>query len=219
MAYDVLAESVALIESRQLVRVQRLSRRRRFAAMSVDVDTETGLAVTAFARRGVGCIWRDRHVLALRQGRWVLLGGGGSNGDADDLLADRPPVLAPGPGVTHQLRPGSGAAAHLILSGVGGGVHDSGGRADRWPWSGRWVNYTELQASSLVSSLAVSGRVLPVPWHGLVVIVWTGPHRPRVVAQDRDGRRVEEVVLTAGSNRKPIRYRDGRPLGVGQHER
>lgn len=68
MAYDVLAESVALIESRQLVRVQRLSRRRRFAAMSVDVDTETGLAVTAFARRGVGCIWRDSHVLALRQG-------------------------------------------------------------------------------------------------------------------------------------------------------
>lgn len=69
VVYDVLAESVELIESRRLPPVPRLSRRRRFAAMSVDVDGD--VAVTTFARRRVNCIWQDTHVLALRDGdRW-----------------------------------------------------------------------------------------------------------------------------------------------------
>ena len=50
------------------------------------------LAVTLFARRGVGCTWRETHVLALRDGEWTWLGGGGSS-DHKDLLTDRPAVF------------------------------------------------------------------------------------------------------------------------------
>ncbi len=90
MAYDALAESVALIQSPNLKPVTRLSRRRRFAAMAVDVAGD--IALTMFARRGAGCVSEEIHVLALRHGRWYMLGGGGGNGD-DDLLANRPRVL------------------------------------------------------------------------------------------------------------------------------
>jgi hypothetical protein len=90
VAYDVLTESLALIESRRVEPVRRLSRRRRFAAMALDVAGDT--AVSMFARRGVGCIWQETHVFALRDGQWARLGGGGVTRDAD-LLADRPPVL------------------------------------------------------------------------------------------------------------------------------
>jgi len=85
VAYDALAESVALIESRRLEPVRRLSRRRRFAAMAVDVVGD--VAASMFARRGVGCIWQETHVLALRDGQWALLGGGGGTGN-EDLLTD-----------------------------------------------------------------------------------------------------------------------------------
>ncbi|MEJ7649904.1 MAG: hypothetical protein WKF57_12870 [Nakamurella sp.] len=87
MAYDALVESVELIRTGAATPVRRLSRRRRFAPMSVDVGRD--FAVTAFARRGVGCVLYETHVLALRKGLWVLLGGGGGGGD-DALLADRP---------------------------------------------------------------------------------------------------------------------------------
>ena len=57
------------------------------------VDVAGDLAVTMFARRGVGCVWNEIHVLAFRGGEWRLLGGGGSTGGDEDLLADRPAVL------------------------------------------------------------------------------------------------------------------------------
>ena len=79
-----------MIESRRLEPVRRLSRRRRFAAMAVDVAGD--MAVSMFARRGVGCISQETHVLALRDGQWALLGGGGASSDVD-LLADRPAML------------------------------------------------------------------------------------------------------------------------------
>ena len=196
MAYNALAESIALIESRQVQRVERLSRRRRFAAMSVDVAED--LAVTSFARRGVGCTWHDTHVLARRQGQWVLLGGSGGTGDGDrELLADRPQMLrewspavdAPG------LVPACGRS--LLVSGSAGGVRESGDSGTgRWPWSGRWVSHTAVRASAAVESLVVAGRMLPVPWHGRVVVVWTGRRGPRVVAHDGSGQQIDNVLLT-----------------------
>lgn len=92
MAYDLLQESVALIEAGHAEPVRSLSRR-RFAAMAVDVAGD--VAVTMFARRGVGCVQQEIHVLALRDGAWTWLGGGGASSD-DGLLAHRPAVLLPG---------------------------------------------------------------------------------------------------------------------------
>lgn len=78
------AESFALIESQLLAPVPRLSRRRRFAPMSVYVAGD--MAVTTFARRGAGCTWHDRHVFAFREdGQWVFVGGSGNNSQ-DHLL-------------------------------------------------------------------------------------------------------------------------------------
>src|ERR1700760_2566924 len=91
MAYDVVQESVALIEVGHAEPVRSLTRRRRFAAMAVDVSAD--VAVTMFARRGVGCIQRETHVLALRDRQWIWLGGGGGSSD-ERLLADRPAVLS-----------------------------------------------------------------------------------------------------------------------------
>lgn len=196
MAYDRLLQSVALIGSRRLVRVERLSRRRRFVAMGVDVDGD--LAVTSFARRGVGCTWHDVHVLARRSGTWTMLGGSSTSGAGTDggsaaLLADRPRVLTDWSATTGHPVP-TGRA--LVLEGTGG-VHDSRGGADRWPWSGRWVSCTHLLANASATSLTVAGRVLPVPWHGRVVVVWSGRHGPRVVAHDQDGRALDAVALAA----------------------
>lgn len=94
MAYDAVAESRRLIESRELTPVTRLSRRRRHAAMAVDVAGD--VAVTMFARRSVGCTVEEIHVLALQGGEWMMLGGGGGPAD-DDALAQRPALLPSDP--------------------------------------------------------------------------------------------------------------------------
>jgi hypothetical protein len=194
---DALAQDLALIESRQLVRVVRLSRQQRFVVLSVDVDVDRGLAVTSFARRGVGCTWRDVHVLARRQGQWVLLGGSSTDGDEDqDLLADRPPVMTDWSASLDPPRPAEARGRPLLLPGSTGGVHDARAGADRWPWSGRWVSHSEVRASAAVESLTIAGRALAVPWHGRSVVVWTGRRRLVVRARDCADPTVGELALT-----------------------
>lgn len=190
MTYDVLAESVALIDSRRLDPVRRLTRRTRFAAMAVDVAGD--LAATMFARRGAGCIWQEVHVLALREGKWTYLGGGSATA-GDDLLADRPVALSGrltrGPG-------GVTSSAPQIMRGNGhGGVLDGGDGTPHEPGSGRWISYGIARVSSRVSSVQVSDRWVPVPWHGQVLVVWSGPERPRLIACDEHSRVVGEALL------------------------
>src|SRR3954453_930012 len=57
MVYDALAESVALIETRALHPILRLSRRRRFVPMAMDVAGD--IAATMFLRRGAGCVHEE----------------------------------------------------------------------------------------------------------------------------------------------------------------
>lgn len=192
MTYDVLAESVALIEAGRAEPVPRLSRRRRFAAMAVDVAGD--VAVTMFARRGVGRIWQETHVLALRDGEWTWLGSGGSDGD-QDLLADRPAVL---PG---SLGLGSEAVEQadprvMAVSGSGG-VLDDGAGTGRRPQSERWINYAALRVTAQVTSVQVAERLLVVPWHGHVVVVWSERQPPRVVALEEGGKSRAEMQLAS----------------------
>jgi len=207
VAYDVLAESVALIESRRLEPVRRLSRRRRFAAMAVDVAGD--MAATMFARRGVGCTWQEMHVLAVRDGQWALLGGGGASSD-EDLLADRPAVLP------DYLRHGRDAVTsadpQVIIVNGSGGVRDGGDEPDRRPDSGRWINYADVRVNAQVTSVEVFDRWLRVPWHGHVLLVWSGGQPPRALAHDEGGRALGEVLLP--SRAEPTRYlpRSAEPL-------
>jgi hypothetical protein len=190
MAYDVVGESVKLIQSRDVLPVQRLSRRRRFAAMSVDVAGD--VAVTSFARRGAGCVWHDVHVLAFRAGQWVLLGGGGGNGE-NDLLTSRPVRLPPYLSPDFELL-GDEADPGPIASSGGGGVKDSGYR--RWfGVPGRWISYGVVRVNVNVDTLWVENRLLPVPWHGLVAVVWVGKSPQPVVAVDRAGAPLAKVLI------------------------
>lgn len=188
MAYDRLAESVALIEAGRAEPVARLSRRRRFAAMAVDVAGD--IAVTMFARRGVGRIWQETHVLALRDGQWTWLGSGGSDGD-QDLLAERPEVLPWFLGLRRAS--GLGADPRVMAIGGSGGVLDDGDGADRSHQSGRWISYAALRVTARVMSVQVDERLLAVPWHGHVVMVWSEQPPPRVVALDAVGTPLAEM--------------------------
>lgn len=203
MAYDRLTESVLLIEGRRLDPVRRLSRRRRFAAMAVDVSDD--LAATMFARRGVGCIWKETHVLARGDREWKWIGGGGGTGDDDDFLADRPLVLPNFPALVGDAA--LGAKQRVMAVSGGGGVLDGGDGTDSWSREGGWISYAELRVSAQVTSVQVGDRLLPVPWHGHVVVVWSGERPPRVVALDEGGSSLAEAPLPAtGDDPAPDSY-------------
>lgn len=185
-----MAESVALIESRRLDPVRRLTRRRRFAAMAVDVAGD--VAASMFARRGVRCIWQETHVLALRHGQWARLGGGGLSSD-EDLLADRPAQL---PGyLTIGRDTVTGADPKVIAVNGSGGVLDDCDVADRRRDSGRWISYADVRVNAQVTSVQACDRWLRVPWHGHVLLVWSQRQPPRVIAHDDGGRALGEVLL------------------------
>ena len=189
MAYDALRESVRLIESRRPEPVLRLSRRRRFAAMAVDVADD--VAVTLFARRGVGCVWSETHVLVRRHGSWHLLGGGGGPGDGD-LLAHRPAQL-PVPGALPETTPAVDPGM-LAVEG-GGGVSDHGARTGWWPRGGRWISYLVVRVNAEVASVDADGRDIEVPWHGRVVVVAAGRGPSMVTLRDGTGGTLGHVGL------------------------
>ncbi|MGY1843184.1 hypothetical protein [Modestobacter sp. SYSU DS0875] len=170
MAYDVLAESVALLEHGLPEAPPRLSRRRRFAPLAVDVDGD--VACTMFARRSVGFVAQETWALARRGQEWVVLGGGGG-GFEDDDLADRPDASVLG--------------GHLVVTG-GGSANRSAGRLV--PWGARYVSYAVLRASSAVDRVVVGAREIRVPRHGHLVVVWGGKQPPTAEAVAADGRQL-----------------------------
>jgi hypothetical protein len=177
VAYDRLAESVRLIEHGVPEAPARLSRRRRFAALAVDVDGD--VACTLFVVRGPGHVRQEFHVLVRRSGTWTVLGGGGGGSETDGL-ADRPPPEQLG-------RP-------VVVEGGGSVLRD----ADRLvPWGARYVRYAGVLASSAVHTVEVGDRVLAVPRHGRLVVVWAGRRPPTAVARAADGRVICDVPLTA----------------------
>jgi hypothetical protein len=147
-----------------------------------------------FARRGVGCIWQENHVLALRGGQWTWLGGGASTSN-EELLADRPAVLPDYLMAGRQALTGADPGV-IVVNGTGG-VLDDRGDVDRRPDRGRWINYAEVRVNADVTSVQVYDRMLRVPWHGRVLLVWSERQSPRVVASDEGGRALGEVILSS----------------------
>lgn len=188
MAYDPLAESRALIDSGNegLRPVSRLSRRRRFVPMAVDVADD--FAATMFLRRSVGRAEVEVWQLALRGNEWCLLGGGGgSEGSDENLLADRPALIPP---AMHNPRV---ALPDLDPSTVVGGYNSGGaldarGRRGLFPWSGRWINYRVVFASERACSVRFDGRTISIPWHGRTLLAWAGrTAAPKISAYDEFG--------------------------------
>lgn len=191
MAYDALAESVRLIDDPHRAEAPpRLSRRRRSAALAVDVDGD--VAATLFVRRGAGGNRQETHVLVREGGRWRLLGGGAGPGP-DDVLSHRPPV-----GQNGQLEP-------LVLHGTASAARP----AVPAPGSGRQVFDSVLRAAHEVRAVQVADRTLPVAWHGWLVIVWGSARAPVAVALDAEGGAIARVRLGFAGARMPLHYRDG----------
>jgi hypothetical protein len=186
MAYEIVRESVALIQAGGADPVRSLTRRRRFAAMAVDVCDD--VAVTMFARRGVGCVHQEIHVLARRDDGWTYLGGGGVSSD-QQLLADRPAVLS-GPSMLGPDAPVS-ANPQIITSTGAGGTLDTRGQ-DEPADGGRWISYSVIRVSAQVATVEVFDRILNIPWHGYVVVVWCGDPSD-AVARDAAGRKLAEL--------------------------
>ncbi|MGK5684735.1 ferrous iron transport protein A [Actinoplanes sp. URMC 104] len=164
MAYDAQAESLRLIEHGLPGGPVRLSRRRRFAPLAVDVDGD--VAATRFVRRGVACFWDETHLLERhRSGAWHVLGGGGASSHdpwtAEAFRAERDAV-APGALATR-----GGASVR----------RDS----RRTPW----VRSAEVLAGPGVTVVRVADRrELLVPEHGRLVVVWASHRPPRLSTPD-----------------------------------
>jgi len=177
VAYDRLAESVRLIECGLPEAPPRLSRRRRFAALAVDVDGD--VACTLFVVRGAGHFRQEAHVLVRRSGTWTMLGGGGAGSETDGLADRLTPEQLGGP---------------VVVSGSGS-VLENANRL--MPWGARYVRYAEVLASSAVHTVEVGDRVLAVPRHGHLVVVWATRRPPVAVARAAHGALVCAVPLTA----------------------
>lgn len=186
MAYDALAESLRLIESGDVTPVvSRLSRRRRHAAIAVDVAGD--IAVTVFVRRSVGCNVEETHVLARHGGEWFLLGGGGGPA-ADDALDDRPAELSQEPWGS------PGRDPRVVALEGSGGCRDTRAR-NLWRPYGGWINYSTIRVNADVARVAVNDRQIAVPWHGRVVIAWPGRRPQEVALLDYDDKSLGRTKL------------------------
>ncbi|MGY1609648.1 hypothetical protein [Geodermatophilus sp. SYSU D00700] len=167
MSYDVLAESVKLLEGAPRPSGARLSRRVRHVPLAVDRDGD--VAATMFLRRGVsGVPLLDAHTLELTEGGWRVLGGGGGPGE-------------------------EAAKARPRLADLGGAAvnHGHGGTArttsDRLGWrTVGWVSWVELRLAEEVFVLRVDTRLVPVAGHGCAVVVWAR-EPPGIAALDASG--------------------------------
>lgn len=181
MSYDVLTESVRLLEGAASADVARLSRRARHLPLAVDRDGD--VAATMFLRRGVsGAALLEVHVLARTSAVWRVLGSGGGPGDG-----------------ALELRPRITDLGGPAISSGGGGVRWSG--SGRLLWRSTWISYAELRVAQEVPVLRVGTRRVPVAGHGCAVVLWRG-RPPRVTALDAAGTALGPVPLDAGLPRR-----------------
>lgn len=111
-----------------------------------------------------------------RDGEWMELGGAGGSAP-DEPLARR----SSGEMGRHLQKYGSGRTvrnANRLL-----------------PWGAKWVNEVRLRASVEVARIRVGKRLLEVPPHGHVVVVWSARHAPVVEALAADGSVLDALDL------------------------
>ena len=187
MAYDPLVESIALIEggNEALQLLPTLSNGRRFVPMAVDVADD--FAATMFLRRSVGYVEQEVWQLALRHGTWQMLGGdAGPVSYTEDPLAERPGIIPLAVQEPERTLPGIDPLV-MIGGDTGGGVLDTMGTKNLFPWSGRWISYAVLNVSAQVCSVRLDARNITVPWHGRTLLTWAGRTPVRVSAYDKSG--------------------------------
>lgn len=168
--YDRLAESVRLIGHGVPDEPVRLSRRRRFQPIAVDVDGN--VAVAEFLCRAHGGAQWDSWVLARDGGGWNVLGGGSGYCYAHDEL---------------RRTPSCDTWAGHARSGAGGGTYWSGGARRQ-----KWIGYASVTVCHHVCEVRVgrTRRRVAIPWHRNVAVVWPGHRPPAVSLLDDTGREI-----------------------------
>ena len=190
MAYDAVVQSRRLIAEGLPSGPVRLSRRRRFAPLGVDVAGD--VAATRFLRRGVACYWDETHLLVRHaEAGWLLLGGGGGGSDrpwtAERFARERAEVAPAGIEIS-----GSSSVHHERRTGS---------------WGTPWIRSAELLAGRDVAVVLVEDRRLVVPDHGRLVVVWASRRPPWASARDAAGGELSSLRLSMDV-RLPERYTD-----------
>lgn len=179
MAYDELGESIRLIDGAPVAGRNRLTRRRRFLPVAVDIDQD--VAVTVFLRRAHGGAEWQEHTMSCTAQGWRILGGGGWGVDSLDVLTSVP--------TSDEL--GGYAEAD-------GGGSTNVSRTERPASGARWVHYALIRTSVEVTGVAVgSERVISPPDHGRVAVVWRDRHRMPVSILGSNGEVLQRIDLTA----------------------
>lgn len=170
MTYDRLAESLRLIGGGAVAGADRLTRRRRFLPVAVDVDDD--IAVTVFLRRAHGGAEWETHVLSRAGADWRLLGGGGWGPDSLDVLT------------------------HAMTSTELGGVAQADGAGAVSTGAG-WIRYSMIRTTSDVEGVLVGSRRALRPEHGHMAVVWRDRLRLPVTVVGRGGRTLQDLELRA----------------------
>ena len=191
VAHDLVAEGRRVLTGGVPEPPARLSRRHRLAALAADVDGDVGAVL--FARRGTsGQPWFEVVVFERGTGgHWESTGASGGQAE-DDILDDRPPSAALGAPLRWE---GGGACRGRMAPRRRLGVPRLRGR--------RVLNHTLVRAAAETGQVRVRGahgeRILPVPRHGQLVVVWRGRAAPSLTPWSADGARIgPEVSVASG---------------------
>jgi hypothetical protein len=170
VAYDPLVESVRLIDSGPSAAPLRLSRRRRFIPLAVDVDDD--VAATVFLRRGAGADSLEGHLLTRESGTWRRHGGGGGSESLDELVRPR--------SVTD-------LGDYGRVSGGAGVLVQANPRI--------WLEYAWLELAPDVVTVVVDRRTIAVPWHHHAAVVRRSGRAQQATLIGADGMTLARLLL------------------------
>ncbi|WP_155884946.1 hypothetical protein [Actinomadura flavalba] len=141
-----------------------------FLPLALDVDGDIAVVTVLTADPGnvPGEAFIDGWTFHRRGGEWMALGGGGGSAPAEPLAR----------------RSAAELGAHLRRYGGGRTVRNG----DRLlPWGAKYVNQVRLRAAAEVARVRVGRRVIDVPPHGHVAVVWPDRRVPNIEALDAGG--------------------------------
>ncbi|MFB4311835.1 hypothetical protein [Actinomadura sp. GTD37] len=148
---------------------------RDFLPLGLDMDGDVAV-VTFLHQWGDASAFIEGWTFHRRDGEWRELGGAGGSAPAEPLAR----------------RSSGEMGRHLLKYGSGRTVRNSNRLL---PWGAKWVNEARLRASAEVARVRVGNRILDVPEHGHVVVVWGARRGPVVEALAGDGSVLDAMDL------------------------
>ncbi|MGI5208054.1 hypothetical protein ACQEU6_41600 [Spirillospora sp. CA-108201] len=141
---------------------------RDYLPLGLDKDGDIAVVTFLYQWEDAASSFIEGWTFHRRDGEWMDLGGAGGSAPAEPL----------------ERRSRGEMGRHLLKYGSSRTVRN----ANRLlPWGAKWVNEARLRASAEVARVRVGKRILDVPEHGHVVVVWGARRGPVVEALAADG--------------------------------